>query len=171
MTLSKITFFVLLLISLVLASVVFLGTQQSIQPVHSENSRFLLPTNVINEIENVRHDDRSYFSRYEINETKHLVTIYQNCSIKYGNMKPDMSIDGWTIRRVQDPELYNETSINAYVTFIKNWGKMHPDLKIGYWDADPCTKRVFVALLNSTPEIPGSEKMVDGWRIIFIRAT
>ncbi|MEN6396436.1 MAG: hypothetical protein ABFC78_08140 [Methanoregula sp.] len=167
----KTAFFTVLLIIFIAFVFLLWGLQYSDQSPSSENSHVSVPASVIREIDNIRSDERSYFSHWEANASEHLVTVYLNCSIKYDNMKPDMVIEGWTIRRVQDPELYNETSMEAYETFIKNWGKMHPLQKVSYWDADPCTKRVFVALLNSTPEIIRSTEMVDGWRIIFVQAT
>lgn len=167
----------LLLISLLIIGVLAIlfllwGTHQRIalsSPyVESQGS---VPESVIREINNIRLDNQSYFSRWDANVSEHLVTVYFNCSIKYGNMKPEVLIDGWTLRRAQDPELFNQTSIEAYTLFIENWGESHPLQKIGYSEADACTKRVFVTLLNSTPDTLGSSDMVDGWQIIFVQAT
>jgi len=171
MKFPKKTILIIFFVSLVFLALFFFGSQKFFHPIIKENPPVQLPPAVLNEIESFRADERSYFNRWEANSSDHLVTIYLNCSIRYTNMKPDKTIDGWTIRWIQDPELYNQTSIDAYETFIKNWAKMHPDQKIGYWDADPCKKRVLIALVNSSPENLGSKAMVDGWEIFFIQAT
>jgi len=139
------------------------GLSEKIQP--------FLPANVTSEIEKTRSDERSFFSRWEANETEHLVIIYLNCSIRYGNMKPDMNIDNWTVRRVQDPEIFNETAMDECENYINNWAKDHPRQHVGAWTPDSCRKTVYVKVINITSELIGSEAMVEGWRIIFVQAT
>jgi len=136
----------------------------------SNQSFVNLPPNVTKEIESVRADERSYFSRWETNRIEHTVTIYLNC-IQLGNKKPDTIIDNWTIIWEQDPEIYNETAEMAYKSYIKKWANDHPQQSVVYTGADACKKTVYVPVINITPEILGSEVVVEGWRIVFVRAT
>lgn len=129
-----------------------------------------LPVNVTREIEYTHSDERSFFSRWEANETEHTVIIYLNC-IPLTRKKPDRVIDNWTIRWIEDPEIYNETAVDAYENYIKQWAKAHPLQYIGSWNPDSCKKTVYVKVINITPEILGSEDFVENWRIVFVRAT
>lgn len=130
----------------------------------------ILPREIIREIDSVRADEHSFFSRWEADDTKHIVTIYLNC-IQLGNNKPNKTIGTWTIIWEQDPEVYNETAEKAYKSYIKKWAEDHPQQSVVYTGADVCKKRITVPVINITPDILGTEVIVEGWRIIFVRAT
>lgn len=129
-----------------------------------------LPMSIMKEINNTQSDERSFFSSWEANETGQTVTIYLNCS-PLTRKKPDKVIDNWTIRWIQDPEIYNNTAVDAYENYVKQWANEHPLQHVGSWSPDSCKKTVYVKVINITPEILGSEVMIESWRIVFVRAT
>lgn len=162
--------FIISIVFLIIASFFFLRISQIEDMGQLENTPTSLPGNVVNEINNTQSDERSYFNRWAVNDTEQTVTIYLNC-IPLTRKKPDKIIDNWTIRWIQDPEIYNDTAVDAYENYIKQWENERPLQHVGSWTPDSCKKTVYVQVINITPEILGSEVTVEGWRIIFVQAT
>jgi len=161
---------IVVLILLIISFFFLFVMQQSDPQEKSEMKQAPLPASVTNEIESTRSDEHSYFSRWESDPINHTVNIYLNC-IPLLDTKADKRIDNWTIMWVQDPEIYNETAFDQCEDFIDNWVMDHPHQRVGSWSPNSCKKTVYVKVINITPEILGSEAMVEGWRIVFVRAT
>jgi len=97
--------------------------------------------------------------------------IYLNCTQWMKKNKiPDMVIDNWTIRLILDPEI-DETYTNITEKFIPEWSRAHPGQVIGYVDAHACNRKMWVTIFNISRENENSKEFIDGWQIIFVRAT
>lgn len=138
---------------------------------HPNNQNLRLPQNVTQEIDAIRSDNFSYFSRWEAHEMEHTVTIYLNCTQwpKKNNVT-GMVIDNWAIQLTMDPEV-DETYNNVTNNYIPQWSRSHQDQAIGYVDAHICIRKMYVTIFNVTPEIENSEVTVDGWQLVFVRAS
>ena len=160
---------IIFVVFIALAAFCIFGPLSSQHSAQSNNSRPLLPLDVTNQIDSIRLDNSTYFSRWEANETEHVVTVYLNCNPPKNRIQENV-IDNWTIRWALNPDI-NETFLNGYKGYLSQWVKAHPEQPFGYDHANACTRTVYVSLFNITPETEGSEVMVSGWRLIFVRAT